>query len=163
MAIDRQWKYDMTQRDTPLRAQLFYIQLGSPAPERMARFYGEIFGTGAYRSGDTWICRGPSRCVAFGAGEAHTLIRAGYATSQGGILESLAARARESLADLSRFDSELFQPGAIALRDPDGNHITFGQPHQLDSTPQADIPSARLQHLVLASAEPERLTAFYTN
>lgn len=153
----------MTQRDMPLLAHLFYIQLGSPAPERMARFYGELFGTGAYRSGDAWICRGPSRCVAFSEGEANTLVRAGYATPLGGTLRSLAARARRSLAELSRIDSELFQPGAIALRDPDGNHITFGQPHEIDSIPLPEAPPARLQHLVLASAQPERLTEFYTN
>jgi len=43
----------MTKQSTQFRGRLSYIQLGSPVPERLARFYADIFGmTGAEERGE---------------------------------------------------------------------------------------------------------------
>jgi catechol 2,3-dioxygenase-like lactoylglutathione lyase family enzyme len=154
----------MNEQNPPLRGRLFYLQLGSPAPERLARFYGHVFGMTVQQSAGGWICRGPDRCLAFHQGQPGTLLSAGYAAADAQTLWSLAARAATSLVDTAAIDSELFEPGAVALRDPDGNRIVYGLPPvSSDSALGVDAPPARLQHVVVGSVDVTRMAAFYTD
>jgi catechol 2,3-dioxygenase len=153
----------MTGQSTYLRGRLFYVQLGSPDPERLARFYGEIFGMTTQRGADGWICRGPRHCLAFASGPACTLLGAGYAVADVRVLEGLAARAAPNLVGATALEAELFAPGALALRDPDGNRIAYGIAGATTSAAGAAAPPARLQHVVVGSTDVARLVAFYTD
>jgi catechol 2,3-dioxygenase len=160
--------HHMNSQGTPLHAHLFYLQLGSPAPERLARFYEKIFGWVAYSSAAGWICRGPAHYLAFSNGSAGALLSAGYAAKNPEVLPGLAARAADAVVDTSVVDSELFAPGSVALRDPDGNRMVYGLPRftipmpgQLQ--PETLAPPARLQHVVVGSTNVARLVDFYTH
>src|SRR5258708_3692595 len=152
----------MNEPHAPLRGRLFYLHFGSPTPERLARFYSQIFGMTAHYSAGGWICRGPNRCLVFSTGEPNTLLCAGYAAADAQVLQGLKARAAASLVHPSAVDSELFEPGAIAFHDPDGNRIVYGVPSTSVFAQAADAPPARLQHVVVGSIDVPRMVAFYT-
>lgn len=152
----------MNQSTAPLRGHLQYLHLSSPDPARLAAFYAEIFGMRVHTCEQSWICRGPSRCLVFSAGEANGWHGAGYAAADSAVLQGLAARARASLIASDAIDAELFQPGAIAFRDPDGNRIAYGLPAPSSSL-GIQAPPARLQHVVVGSTDVDRMVRFYTD
>jgi len=79
-------------------AYLHHLKLYSADPARMARFYADAMDMQARETGaDTCVCEGSVRRVMFAPGTP--------------ILAS---------------PSTLFQGGAFAVRDPDGNAIAFG-------------------------------------
>jgi catechol 2,3-dioxygenase-like lactoylglutathione lyase family enzyme len=153
----------MNEQNAPLRGRLLYVQLGSPAPEGLARFYAQIFGMTMQQGAGGWICRGPNRCLVIAEGQPNSFLSAGYAAADAAVLHGLKARAAASLVDTAPIDREVFEPGAIAIRDPDGNRIVYGVPSA--STPAqaaTDALPARLQHLVVGSTDVERMVACYT-
>jgi catechol 2,3-dioxygenase-like lactoylglutathione lyase family enzyme len=153
----------MTAPRAPLRARLLYVQFGSPAPERLARFYADIFGLTAQPHAAGWLCRGATYCLAFAEGEKSTLLSAGYGVADTGVLEGLAARAAPNLVSTTALETKLFAPGAIALRDPDGNRIAYGLASVAVSARAVAAPPARLQHVVVGSTDVDRMVAFYTD
>jgi catechol 2,3-dioxygenase len=150
----------MTDQNAHLRARLLYLQLGSPAPEGLARFYAKIFGTTALKKAAGWACFGPGRCLLFSEGSANTLLSAGYAMADEGRIQSLKSRAAANLVAAPPIASELFEPGVIALRDPDDNCLVYGVP--TTSARPADAPLARLQHVVVGSTDVARMVNFHT-
>jgi catechol 2,3-dioxygenase len=147
----------------PLRARLLYLHLGSPNPEGLAQFYSRVFGTTAQQRTDSWMCRGPDRCLIFSEGQANTLLSAGYAAADAAVLRGLRTRAAAHLLDTTAVDSELFEPGAIALRDPDGNRTSYGLPSAASLAHAPRTPPARLQHVVVGSTAVEAMMQFYTD
>lgn len=155
----------------PLRGRLWYLQLGSADPERLARFYSQVFGMTARQIGSGWMCRGTNRCLVFSNGVSNTLLSAGYAAADAAVLHGLAARVATSNAEITEIDADLFEPGAVAFRDPDGNRIVYGiasrdtSPHaaQPSAIAQAGPPQARLQHVVVGSTDIARMVKFYTS
>jgi catechol 2,3-dioxygenase-like lactoylglutathione lyase family enzyme len=95
-------------------------------------------------------------------GPPNALLSAGYAAADEAVLQSLAARAAASRVLADDIDSELFEFGAIAFRDPDGNRIVYGLPAGLAVAPEKDAPPARLQHVVVGTTDVARMVAFYT-
>jgi catechol 2,3-dioxygenase len=150
----------MTDQNAPLRGRLLYLQLGSPAPESLARFYAQIFGATAQKTADGWTCFGPDRCLLFSEGPANTLLSAGYAMTDESGIQSLKSRAAACLVAAPSIACELFEAGVIALRDPDGNRLVYGVPSACARP--ADAPPARLQHVVVGSTDVARLVSFYT-
>lgn len=153
----------MNEQNAPLRAHLLHVQIGSPDPERLARFYGMLFDMTVTAKPGGWVCRRPQQCLVFAEGPANTLISAGYAASDSNVLASLAARAKESRVETAAIDAVLFEPGAVAFRDPDGNRVVYGLPADSGPRRPGEAPSARLQHAVVGSADVERMVTFYSS
>lgn len=153
----------MAEAPAALNGRLLFVELGSPQPECLAWFYADLFGTASVeRSGGSWICRGPQRCLIFREGQPERLLSAGYTVGDISVLTALKSRAAASLVEIEGVGVELFEPGAIALRDPDGNRIVYGSAIP-SAVPGYAVPCARLQHLVVGSTNPQRLVDFYTN
>jgi catechol 2,3-dioxygenase-like lactoylglutathione lyase family enzyme len=143
-----------------LRANLHHLRLASPAPERLARFYGEALDMTVERSGGAWTCSAPHRKLQFVEGPAKTLISAGYAAADERVLDRLRARLTAHGVRVDDAPADLFPRSAIGFRDPDGNALTFGLT-DADSAPAGRM-SARLQHLVVGSRDAAAMVAFYT-
>lgn len=145
-----------------LRGHLLYVHLGSPNSERLARFYADIFSMSAIKTPQGWMCRGPNRCLLLSEGSPRTLLSAGYSVSEAAVLEGLETRAGANRIQVEGMGNQLFEPGAIALRDPDGNRMEYGIAASFAAAPSTDVPPARLQHLVVGSSDAPRMVAFYT-
>lgn len=143
-----------------LRARLHHLQLASPKPERLARFYGDALGMTVTRSGHAWICRGPSRYLIFVEGEAKSLGAAGYAVADCVILDGLCTRLSGRKVAFERLATAFFPEHAVTFRDPDGHRISYGVAADGELGP--DQPKARLQHLVVGSTNAARMVEFYT-
>ncbi len=153
----------MHEHSAPLRARLHYLQLGSSDPERLARFYAQVFGMSVQQRAGDWMCHGPDKCLVFSLEEPNSLLRVGYAAADEAVLHGLRVRARASLAEPTSVDSHLFKPGAIAFHDPDGNLVAYGVPTpSAPALPSIDTPKARLQHVVVGSTDVGRMVRFYT-
>jgi catechol 2,3-dioxygenase len=150
-------------KQAELRGHLMYIELGSPDPKRLAAFYASIFNMRAERSLEGWICRGPNRCLLVSDGLPGTLLSAGYAAPDRVAVERLETRAAANLVPVEETGAQLFQPGALAFRDPDGNRIMYGVAASTGDALEADAMPARLQHLVVGSSNAASLVGFYTD
>ena len=141
-----------------LDARLNHIQLLSPDPERIARFYESALGMKVEAlSGGVWACRGPARTVLVGKGPKHKLGFAAYGFRDAALLARQRKR-MEAHGPLLPNPSPLFGPEAFAVKDPDGNLFTFGLGRVEDMT---DTPlPGRLQHVVLRTTDPEPMLAF---
>lgn len=144
----------------PLRGRLHHLQLGSAAPERLARFYADVLGMPAEEHEGRWLCRARDRRLFFAPGKAKTLQFAAYALADEGSLEGLAARLLRRGVRREPSPTFLLEANAVAFRDPDGNLLVFGIPRADDSA--APRMPARLQHLVLGSPAADRMVEFYS-
>ncbi|MGH7090606.1 MAG: VOC family protein [Stellaceae bacterium] len=150
----------MVERTEPLRGRLHHLQLGSPEPQRLARFYADVLGMTAEEQDGRFLCRTRGRRHYFAPGPAKTLQFAAYALEGQAALDGLAARlARHGVAH-EPSPTELFEANALAVRDPDGNRLVFGLARS-DQGASPRMP-ARLQHLVLGSPDAARMVAFYS-
>jgi catechol 2,3-dioxygenase len=144
-----------------MRAYLHHIALESADPEALAQFYAKVMGSTAVANGDGWSCVGPGRRLLTRSGKPKKIMFAGYAMESAEELDRLR---RRLVSTASRFDSgrsSLFEDTAIAISDPDGNRFEFGLPRQ-ESAIHVASPEARLQHLVVASKNIDRLIGFHT-
>lgn len=140
-------------------AYLHHLQIQSRDPARLAAFYSDVMGMESQAIGPhDWLCQGPRRQILFTAGDDKKLGFAAFACRDSAGLESIRATAEREDLEVFRSPSPLFDAGAFAVRDPDGNRIVFG----------LNIPSAQpeglqapLQHLTLATENPEALEDFY--
>ena len=143
----------------PFKGSLHHLQFGSPEPERLARFYSNVFGGELVEADGGWLSWGPDRNILFTKGTPNTLVSAGYQVSNPSVLEGIRARLQQHGAIIEEPATGMWEPGAVGLRDPDGNRISYGIP---TIAPPAEGPSARLQHLVLGSTDAKRMVDFYT-
>jgi catechol 2,3-dioxygenase-like lactoylglutathione lyase family enzyme len=97
----------------------------------------------------------------YSPGPARSLVAAGYAVRDPSTLAALQARLVQNGTPFEDAPTKVFESGAVTFRDPDGNRISFGSPAAL--RPVSEGLPARLQHLVVASSDAERMTAFYTD
>src|SRR5882757_4178979 len=116
----------MKESTVPLRGHLLYLHLESPDPAQLAVFYAQILGMQVTTCEQSWICRGPNRCLVVSAGEANGWRGAGYAAADASVLQGLATRAHARLVPSDAVDAQLFRPGAVAFLDPEGNRIAYG-------------------------------------
>jgi catechol 2,3-dioxygenase-like lactoylglutathione lyase family enzyme len=140
-------------------AYLHHLQLRSTDPEALADFYADSMDMSARQleSGD-WLVEGPHRRVLFAPGRSKTLGFAAFACRDAQGLASIRAHALDEGVELLRSPSPLFGPDAFAVQDPDGNCIVFGLAHP--EPPRKGL-RAPLQHLTLATQDPEAIERFY--
>lgn len=143
----------------PLRARLHHLQLASPQPEHLARFYSDALGMSIENDDGSWICRGKSRCLVFVPGEPKSLFSAGYTVSHSAMLDALGERLVAAEVAIETTPTALFVK-ALTFHDPDGHRISYGLP--FDHLACADQPVARLQHLVVGSTNATQMVEFYT-
>jgi catechol 2,3-dioxygenase len=148
------------QNADQLRASLHHLQISSRDPENLARFYEARLGMASQRLGEIWLCRGAERCLLFAEGKPNGLDFAAYRVHDAIALDGLARRLGEQGVAIEPCPTPLLGPGAVAFRDPDGNLIVFGIPGTMP--PIVSAMPARLQHLVVASRDAERMVDFYT-
>ena len=147
-----------------LNARLHHVCLRSPNPQRLAAFYERVMDMQAVRldSADgveRWLCRGPDRALLIEPGTMRTLGFGAYVFNEAASLDAFKDRLAAAAVATVAAVSPLLNDGAIAALDPVGNRIEFGC-----SAVDNDRPgrSGRLQHLVVASPDPDALVAFYT-
>ncbi len=143
-------------------AYLHHIHLGSPRPGELAEFYGSALDMRVEAlTDDVWMAVGPARRVLFSKGNAKELISAGFAVRDQVALDGLHAFATQTGAEPYYVESCLFQAGAFAVVDTDGNTIIFGLA-QSDSAPVKRGIRGPIQHLTLASQNIEAIGDFYS-
>jgi catechol 2,3-dioxygenase-like lactoylglutathione lyase family enzyme len=143
-----------------LWGHLHHLQFGSPQPERLAQFAYDAIQMTVHRDGANWVCSAPGRLLVYSPGQPRTLLSAGYAVDDPAALEGLKRRLMNHEIPLIEAPLPFFEDGAVTFRDPDGNCMSFGRPR--DMQPAAEGLPARLQHVVVASTDAERMTRFYT-
>jgi len=107
-----------------------------------------------------WLCEGPLRRVLFTRGENKQLGYAAFACRDADGLAAIRARAEQGDVAILASPSPLFGPNAFAVADPDGNLIAFGLAEQEPHRPGLRGP---LQHLTLASQDPDAFERFYVD
>ncbi len=138
---------------------LHHIQLHSSDPARMAQFYADAMDmTASQLGGGEWICEGPQRRVLFAPGENRALGYAGFGVRDADSLADMRETAERAGLDILQSPTSLFQPGAFAVRDPDGNLAVFGLGQQ---EPPLKGLRGPLQHLTLATKDPVAIEQFY--
>ena len=138
---------------------LHHIQLQSSDPAGMARFYADAIDmTARDLGGGDWICEGPARRVLFTPGESRMLGYGGFAVRDADGLAALREAAVRAGVDILPSPSPLFREGAFAVRDPDGNLMAFGLSAQEPARRGIRGP---LQHLTLATRDPQAIEDFY--
>jgi catechol 2,3-dioxygenase len=148
---------DIHRPDTQLTASLFYIGLQSPNPAGLAAFYHRALGYYQIQVFEgRWLARAPGRSLVIDHGTAKTLGGIAYSVSNDNQLERLRARLDKAGWCFYERKTEFFAD-ALYFDDPDGNRITFGIPDQVAVQEVAGTPSARLQHVVVASRNAQRL------
>ncbi len=153
----------MSDTRTQLSASLSYIALGSPDPAALAAWHASVMGLTLTETPAGILGRGPGRNVLFKSGNPNTLAYAGYAVASEEQLERLVSSLQKNSWPVQQLtDNPLFRPGAIAIRDPDGNEIHFGLVAE-HNKPCGTGLVARLQHVVVASRQTRRLSEFYQN
>lgn len=139
---------------------LHHIQIQSRDPQRLAEFYAAAMDMTARTLGQgAWICEGPLRRTLFAPGENKKLGFGAFACRDGAGLGIVRAQAEAAGLAIVASPSPLFGHDAFGVHDPDGNLIVFGLGRQ-----EAPRPGLRgpLQHLTLATTDPEAIEAFYT-
>lgn len=150
---------------TPLwPADLDHVQIDTPDPLALARFYEKALGmTAAPLPDGRVLLQGPQRRLVIGKGELRTQPYYAFAL---GSAEQLAAYRRHldgrGIA-MAPAMTPLFADNAFAVRDPDGRFAVFGTRAGVTATPGAGSLPGRLQHVVVASAHFAEMMAFYTD
>ncbi len=148
-------------------AYLHHLQFRSPDPEVLARFYGKAMGMKVTElEKDLWLTVGPARRVLFSQGEARKLQYGAFAVRDAESLRGLEQRANEKKLDPKPASSAMFEAGAFAVVDPDGNEIHFGLAADRALPGEGlQVTGLRgpIQHLTLASRDVDAIEDFYAN
>ena len=152
-----------------LNAQLDHLAIRSGTPAALADFYSRLLGTATVAVSGDWLeVTKDDRCLLFSEGRPGTLAFAAYAFDDELDLDRLRTRLCDRTEVLAAVSPRWADQRAFAVVDPDGNRIEFGmRPHHRHARsgnpggPSSAAPAARLQHVVFASREPDRLERFY--
>ena len=110
------------------------------------------------------IATAPDRQLLFDKGGKNALAYGAYAVSNQTELDRLKRRIEAAGERWTAFTSPLLESGALAVTDPDGNLWVFGCARSANGPAQAQaVPAARLQHVVMASCDAQRITTFFEN
>jgi len=146
---------------SPLQGHLHHLQLLSPDPDALAEFYRRCLGVTVTPIQEERLCQGPQRALILAPGSAGSLGFAAYAVADSAVLAGLIDRLRTACVEVMPFATPLFQPGSVGFLDPDGHRFVFGLPVAAPATSPAAALPARLQHVVVASTNAERMLSFY--
>jgi catechol 2,3-dioxygenase-like lactoylglutathione lyase family enzyme len=158
----------ITRCENPMEigAGLHHVQLLSPDPQAVARFYGQAYAMPVEAGAEGWACTAADRRLLISQGTANRLGFAAFAFADAAALQA-HRKWVASRAALMPNRSPLFDPAAFAVSDPDGNVVLFGHagPTAPNDPEQATVagapPPARLQHCAIRSPQPATLMAFY--
>jgi catechol 2,3-dioxygenase len=148
-----------------LRASLYQLALDTPDPELLAHFYTRALGLRFATRGHALVGVGRHRRLQLQSGPAKRLSAAYYAVEDREILDRLSERLGQADVTFTRGpESDVFAD-AVCFLDPDGNKLVFGVGLQATAAVPEETSvgawEARLQHLVVASADASRLLQFY--
>jgi catechol 2,3-dioxygenase len=143
-------------------ARLHHLQLLSPAPEAVARFYGKAYGMKVEQDAADWLCLAEERRLVISPGAVNQLGFAAFAFADPASLDAYRKQVATRVT-IAPNPSPLFDTKAFAVTDPQGNRVVFGLSNSSVPTANADDapPPARLQHLAVRSTHPATLMAFY--
>lgn len=150
----------MTLSAVQAGAYLHHLAFESTDPERLAKFYATAMDMDLHEISETeWRCEGPDRRMIVVPGSDKTLAYAGFACRDADGLDALRERVAAEGVSLEENPSPYFEPGAFAVRDPDGNLICFGLARAYENKRNA-IPGPT-QHLTFASFDVNAFMDFY--
>ena len=136
-----------------------HLALESLRPENLARFYSSSLKMEAVKISDSeWRCEGPHRKLIFRLGQTNKLAFAGMSFENLSSLLKFKTRLKNSKVKTIKNPSPYFCDQSFAVKDPDGNIVTFGLVKLSDNTVNTKAP---LQHLTFASMNVERFQNFY--
>lgn len=141
---------------------LDHVMILSPDRARLAAYYADVLAMTATPLGSgVTMCEAPGRRILFGDGSAKRLgfaaFRCAGAAALASYRDALAASGVAALAS----PSPLAGPGDFAVVDPDGNRVVFTAATAVETLGDASLPSARLQHSVVATQAIDPLRRFY--
>ena len=144
-------------------AVLDHLQLCTPQPETLARFYAQAYAMQVVAptgSGGVWTCEGPGRAVAFAPGAQHQLGYAAFRFADANAWQALRARVpADALCEVPQV--RLLEDAAFALRDPEGHLLVFIHRPAVQAAATADVPGAYCQHFALRTSDTQRLADFF--
>lgn len=141
-------------------AYLHHVHLHTPDVERMTRFYATVMDMSATSPADgQQLLAGPGRRVLLSPGPANRLAHAGFALRDRTGLAGLREQAEAQGLDPQPVATPLFEAGAFAAIDPDGNRIVFGL--AANHAVQNGRLRGPIQHLTLATRDVGAIENFY--
>lgn len=152
-------------RPGSLRASLYQLSLDTSNPELLSHFYARALGLRFAKQGQALLGTANHRRLQLQVGPEKRLRAAYYAAEGREVLDQLAERLGQAAVTFARSaEPDVFED-AVSFHDPDGNRLVFGVGVQAAAAaPEAASVTAweaRLQHLVVASADAARLVEFY--
>jgi catechol 2,3-dioxygenase len=146
-----------------LVARLHHLQLGCVDPARSAAFYEQALGYSVREIEGGFLAQAADRMLVLVPGAPKSLAAAAFALPDADELARLCDRLDAAGQAYARGEARFFRD-AVTVVDPDGNRLVFGVPTAAADAPMAaPTPPARLQHVVMASRAPERITRFFTD
>jgi len=128
----------------------------------MRGFYRDIMGMAETDMGaGQWLLEGAGRRVLLAEGAAGNLRFSGFAVPDDDRLMALRAHIGAQGGEVVDSPSPLFQQGAYAVRDPDGNTLCFGVARDGAAATTGDALDGRLQHVVVTTTNLARLMEYY--
>lgn len=151
--------------DRPLKASLFELGVRSENPARLAEFYSAAMGFRFSENDGSLVGAARDRRLSIAEGAPRTLAYAAYAVPDAEELDALSCRLKGAGVEYATIDMAGFEKGALSFPDPDGNQFRFGVVSaDAKSLEQgSEHLAGRLQHVVFASTDVERMLGFFTN
>lgn len=149
----------------PLQATLYELGICSVDPARLATFYDQAMGYRFHSTGEGLLGTARDRRLAILDGPPRSLGYAAYAVADAAEVDALERRLAGAGVVYERRAMDGFTGECLAFADPDGNRFRFG----VAASPVAELRdgaaslAARIQHVVFASTDVERLLAFFTD
>ena len=139
-------------------APLDHLRLDSDRADELASFYATVLGFERFELEDgTCLLQGPERRLVIGTGSPGGRPYHGFRLRDRAQLDAVRSHVAGLGINMEPSPSSVFEPDAVAVRDPDGWLSVFGLPrHDLPAIRTVNgVPgrsfTARLQHVVVAS------------
>ncbi len=142
-------------------ATLHHFQFNSENPQALVEFYEQGLGLSVREAGhDLWLVEGAERRFFIGRGRNETVAYSAFAMDDPIRLEALQRRLSDAGVTIEASPSPLFGNASFSVTDPDGQRLVFGVPPESARKGRDTLPG-RLQHIVFATTDLDRIVAFY--
>ena len=147
----------------PFSASLHELALRTDAPRELASFYADALGYEVRETENAWLGLARGRRLRFLEGKPKSLAYAAYVVPRAKDLEALTDRLEKAGVEHETVDVQGLRSGAVKFADPDGNLFIMGIAGDAGTGAMGAIAErpARLQHVVFASTNVERMVAFF--
>lgn len=150
----------MTDASPLWPARLHHLMMTSDQPPVLLDFYQRVLEMETEEvSEGLWRLAGPERTFLIGRGKRNGLGFSAFAIDDGDRVAALADHARAQGIETAPSPTPLFEDGAFAVQDPDGNTLVFGTP-RANGAGRPDRLPARLQHSVVGTPNMDALIEF---